>query len=215
MKILQVYSKLCASPYLNLAFLLASTQSFMDLQLPPRFHSNENRSATLPCINLLCLVQFGEVNNLIHRLHCYPISEVLSPMISNEISSAEARVWNLLRDQMMDGVQSVDDLVYEASAWAIKSSPITSTNRPNNGHLGGDDQAFTTMSTTMTTLPDAVVAFTARLLKEKAEVDSIGAGTSYSAVLSEANRVEGPSPEPEIVPVNNRAKSSVIHLLWH
>ncbi|KAH9281749.1 hypothetical protein ECG_05754 [Echinococcus granulosus] len=37
LKILQVYSKLCAPPYLNLAFLLASTQSFIDLQLPHAF----------------------------------------------------------------------------------------------------------------------------------------------------------------------------------
>ncbi|VDK23278.1 unnamed protein product [Taenia asiatica] len=218
MKILQVYSKLCASPYLNLAFLLASTQSFMDLQLPPRFHSNENRSTTLPCINLLCLVQFGEVNNLIHRLHCYPISEVLLPLASNEAPSTKVRVWNLLRDQMMDGVQSVDDLVYEASALAIKSSSLTPTDRSNDGHFS-DGQTFTTTTTTttttMTTLPDAVVAFTAKLLEEKAGVDSAGVGTSYSAVLSEANRVEGSSPELEGVMLNNREKSSVIHLLWH
>ncbi|CDS41470.1 nitrogen permease regulator 2 protein [Echinococcus multilocularis] len=208
LKILQVYSKLCASPYLNLAFLLASTQSFIDLQLPPRFHSYENRSATLPCVNLLCLVQFGEVNNLIHRLHCYPVSEVLSPMASSETSGLETRTWNLLRDQMMDGVQSVDELVYEASAWAVKSSSLTPTNRSNGGHFGEDGQTFTT---TTTTLPEAVVSFTAKLLKEKAETDSSGAEMSYSAVLSEANRTEGSSPEHESVPVNN----STIHLLWH
>ncbi|VDM32833.1 unnamed protein product [Hydatigera taeniaeformis] len=204
MKILQVYSKLCASPYLNLAFLLASTQSFVELQLPPCFHSNATRSSTLPCLNLLCLVQFGEVNNLIHRLHCYPISEALSPMASNANSNAEVRAWNLLQDRMMDGVQSVDDLVYEASAWAVKSSLLKPTNHLNDGR-SCDRQ---TASAKTTTLPDAVVAFTAKLLKEKQETDDNAAGRRHNTILSETNRAEGFSSESASVPMNSGRKNN-------
>ncbi|KAH9281750.1 hypothetical protein ECG_05755 [Echinococcus granulosus] len=129
-------------------------------------------------------------------------------MASNETSGLETRTWNLLRDQMMDGVQSVDELVYESFCLGCQVLFSDTNESFNGGHFGEDGQTFTT---TTTTLPEAVVSFTAKLLKEKAETDSNGVEMSYSTVLSEANRTEGSSPEHESVTVNN----SAIHLLWH
>ncbi|KAM3173919.1 hypothetical protein ACTXT7_011621 [Hymenolepis weldensis] len=172
LKILQVFSKLCGSPYLNLSFLLTSTQSFVNLILPPPLSYHDIRSSSsllLPGISLVRLVQFGEANSLIHRLRCYPISAAtLSPPPSqvggekHSTTNMETRLWNLLRHQMMDGVQSVDDLVYEASAWAIKSQ--TSTVVRNSSSLLSASEPSPVLNTC---LSDAVVAFTSKLLKEK------------------------------------------------
>ncbi|VDN15487.1 unnamed protein product, partial [Dibothriocephalus latus] len=100
--VLRVYCKLCASPYCNLAHLLAATKSYVDLVIPqpsPRDdHPKPQQSCPtatnaslasnfsdpgpnpplhhLPRVDLLRLVQFGEVNGLIRRLRCYPISDI-------------------------------------------------------------------------------------------------------------------------------------------
>lgn len=117
----------------------------------------------------------------------------------------------------MDGVQSVDELVYEASAKAIKFS---STNFSSSGLAAPprikcslQDQQQQIDLTSSTSLPEAVVAFTARLLKEK-EMRQSDRGT----VLAEINMEKGKRSSLS----SNNGKSDVlrrngndIHLLWH
>ncbi|VDL58332.1 unnamed protein product [Hymenolepis diminuta] len=217
LKILQVFSKLCGSPYLNLSFLLTSTQSFVNLILPPPLSYHETRSSSslfLPGISLVRLVQFGEANSLIHRLRCYPVSAAtLSPPPQvggekNSTTNMETRLWNLLRHQMMDGVQSVDDLVYEASAWAIKSQ--TSTVVRNSSSLLSVSEPSPVLNTC---LSDAVVAFTSKLLKEKE--DELTKGRNLGAfVLTEMNSPSEGSKTSLDHGINGTSCNSV-HLLWH
>ncbi|KAM7537756.1 hypothetical protein Aperf_G00000078709 [Anoplocephala perfoliata] len=231
LKILQVFSKLCASPYLNLSFLLASTQSFVDLILPQSLSSQDMRSTTahLPGISLIRLVQFGEVNSLIHRLHCYPVSEGIStgPVgLAEAQANTDTRLWNLLRDRMMDGVQSVDDLVYEASAWAVKSHSSTVSRNPSSLLCVGEREPMAA-PVSNTTFSDAVVAFTSKLLKEKDELNKRSLSARTSSVLTEVNSTErhrsgassSVSSEHQSLirgrQRRNAANYNALHLLWH
>uniref|UniRef100_A0A0R3TZL3 Mediator of RNA polymerase II transcription subunit 12-like protein n=1 Tax=Rodentolepis nana TaxID=102285 RepID=A0A0R3TZL3_RODNA len=216
LKIFQVFSKLCASPYLNLSFLLTSTQSFVDLLLPPPLSSHDTRSSSplLPGISLVRLVQFGEANSLIHRLRCYPISSAnlsTPPQSGREkpsTTNTEARLWNLLRDHMMDGVQSVDDLVYEASAWAIKSQ--TSTPVRNSTKFLSASEPSPVLNPN---LSDAVVEFTSKLLKEKEE-DLAKGKNPRGSLLAEVTSSSVGSKTSSDQGLNENY-CNAIHLLWH
>ncbi|VDD79947.1 unnamed protein product [Mesocestoides corti] len=209
--VLQVYSKLCASSYLSLTFLLASTQHIAEILVSPS--SKESKNSSLPCISLLRLVQFGEVNNLIHRLHCYPVIDALaskSPPISDP-ATLDTQLWTYLCDQMMDGVQSVDTLVYEASAQAMKA--ISTTTAPDKRAVGRFGYgSVVSVRPPATTLPDAVVAFTARLLREKAEGDrrQPDGKCVWTTCLSETNSraSRDKASDPTTTPPTNRHVNS-------
>lgn len=171
------------------------------------------------------LVQFGEVNCLIHRIHCYPVSDGISasPTGPEEMHpNINTRLWNQLRDQMMDGVQSVDDLVYEASAWAIKSRSSTGVRNPSSLLCVGEQGPMTT-PVSNTTFSDAVVTFTSQLLKEKEELAKRGLSPGAPSVLTEVNSAEkhrsgassSASSEHEGENRRNAANYSALHLLWH
>ncbi|KAL7065238.1 hypothetical protein AAHC03_05634 [Spirometra sp. Aus1] len=232
--ILRVYCKLCASPYFNLPHLLAATKHYVDLVIPPpspRYdHPNLRHSyqtpihdslvsncsylgsnpalRTIPRVDLLRLVQFGEVNGLIRRLYCYPISD-LSPATSTSpdhpssetrtdstpknrpdrgkttivrtlsntllpppappsslsrqtsvnldpvLYSLQTRLWPFARSHLMDGVSPVDSIVLQLSGKALRR--IQKVMR---------QQMQDWTPSQFSTLPDAIVTFTARLLVE-------------------------------------------------
>lgn len=109
---------------------------------------------------------------------------------------------------MMDGVQSVDDLVYEASAWAIKSQ--TSTVVRNSSSLLNASEPSPVLNTC---LSDAVVAFTSKLLKEKE--DELTKGRNPGGfVLTEMNSSSEGSKTSLDHGINGTSCNSV-HLLWH
>ncbi|BHF66121.1 Nitrogen permease regulator-like 2 [Sparganum proliferum] len=235
--ILRVYCKLCASPYFNLPHLLAATKHYVDLVIPPpspRYdHPNLRHSyqtaihdslvsncsylgsnpalQTIPRVDLLRLVQFGEVNGLIRRLYCYPISDLSSATptspdhLSSEIRtdstpknrpdrgkttivrtlsntllppppppappsslsrqtsvnldpvlySLQTRLWPFARSHLMDGVLPVDSIVLLLSGKALRR--IQKVMR---------QQMQDWTPSQFSTLPDAIVTFTARLLVE-------------------------------------------------
>lgn len=102
--IFRVYTMLCGSPHFSLAHVISATPylRFVDLRAqpnrgPPCFSDSgdgssgalTNQSTALPpgsplttplSVNFLHLVQFGEVNGLIRRIHCFPISDHIESM---------------------------------------------------------------------------------------------------------------------------------------
>ncbi|VDM04266.1 unnamed protein product, partial [Schistocephalus solidus] len=235
--VLRVYCKLCASPYFNLSHLLAATKPYVELVIPrssshydhPNLqnscHTATNDSLASNCcdlipnpplqnhpkVDLLRLVQFGEVNCLIRRLHCYPISDLppdtLTPpanpspeigadstqknqpdrrkvtivhSLSNAplpppapapqsslsrqaslnldpvLTSLQTRLWSFARSQLMDGVSPVDSIVLSLSSKALRR--IQKVMR---------QQMHDWTPSQFSTLPDAIVTFTVRLLVER------------------------------------------------
>lgn len=78
-----VYTILCGSPNFSMPHLIAATPRlrFVDVNLctESSLSSLDNPSddrRAIPCISLLRLVQFGEINGFIHRLKCYPIGDL-------------------------------------------------------------------------------------------------------------------------------------------
>ncbi|KER23304.1 hypothetical protein T265_08788 [Opisthorchis viverrini] len=80
--VFRVYAMLCGSPNFSLPHLVSANPHllFVDAtSVRERLSSfapmDFEKSAERPQLSLLRLVQFGEVNGLIHRLQCYPISD--------------------------------------------------------------------------------------------------------------------------------------------
>ncbi|KAF8560952.1 hypothetical protein P879_09849, partial [Paragonimus westermani] len=80
--VFRVYTILCGSPNFSLPHLISAIPSlhFVDVNFgnppPPLFTSTDlplSGSNERAEVSLLRLVQFGEINGLIHRLKCYPI----------------------------------------------------------------------------------------------------------------------------------------------
>ncbi|CAH8621262.1 unnamed protein product [Dicrocoelium dendriticum] len=79
----RVYTILCGSPNFSLPHLISATPRLRFVDLSPLgdhpLSSSSNPSdnaGAIPSISLLRLVQFGEINGLIHRLKCYPIGDL-------------------------------------------------------------------------------------------------------------------------------------------
>ncbi|CAL8088776.1 unnamed protein product [Calicophoron daubneyi] len=80
--IFRVYAMLCASPNLSIPHLLSANPQLRFVDVPTNGHRilddfsseiNQRSLCQRTKISLLHLVQFGEINGLIHRLQCYPI----------------------------------------------------------------------------------------------------------------------------------------------
>lgn len=200
--VLRVYSKLCASSYLNLPHLISATMPFADLITPHNYVSKSNHAEThnSPKIDLLRLVQFGEVNNLIQRLRCFPIcnasvevppqspSPVTSASVSTPPSRAslpmlmrlnssdngpslerlQASLWSLAHNELMDGVSSVDQIIFSLSSYALRTiQSRNASSTPHGHHNQHQPRGQEWTPSEFSTLPNAVVAFTAQLLAER------------------------------------------------
>lgn len=175
----------------------------------------------MPSINLLRLVQFGEVNNLIHRLHCFPISIKPDNDSNNPKGASLAeRIWRDLRSNVMDGVQSVDNLVYVASSKAVKETialrkAATATDGAGPSLRTWDPKRYSS-------LPDAVVNFTSKLLVEErmfnAETDLRTKEEDFAAEMRRELSTGGwkeVSQQSKELETDGNTRFGKIYTLWH